>query len=97
MAKKFNDHIGIDWSEIVIQHKEFVGHTAASIRHTFHKVRHSAQRNNKERKHDVSLQEVADYAAEAYQPGKGRESTFKVVRREKIILHFKEKLSFSNT
>merc|ERR1712192_103889 len=33
VAEKFNDHRGIDWSEIVKQYKEFVGHTGRSISH----------------------------------------------------------------
>jgi len=90
VAAKFSDHRGIDWSEIVNKHKEFVGHTSASLRHIFHKVHSRA----KEKKNDPSLQEVADYAAEVYQPGKEKEeSAAMVVLREKIILYFKEKVA----
>ena len=27
VAEKFTDHVAINWSELVNQHKEFVGHT----------------------------------------------------------------------
>jgi len=37
------------------------------------------------------LQEVADYAAKVYQPGK--ESAVKVLHRERIILYFKERIA----
>ena len=90
VAEKFSDHRGIDWTEIVNQHKEFVGHTSASLRHIFHRVHSHA----KGKKNDASLQEVADYAAEVYQPGKEKEeSAAMVVLREKIILYFKEKVA----
>ena len=93
VAEKFNDHKGIDWSEILNQHKDFAGHTTASIRQTYHKVHHLV-RNTKEGKKDVSLQEVADFAAAVYQPGKERqEPAAKVVHREKIILYFKERVA----
>ena len=93
VAEKFNDHKGIDWAEILNQHKDFAGHTTASISQTYHKVHHLV-RNTKEGKKDVSLQEVADFAAAVYQPGKERqEPTAKVVHREKIILYFKERVA----
>merc|ERR1719150_1891066 len=38
IAEKFTDHRGIDWSEIVNEHKEFVGHTSTSLRQIYHKV-----------------------------------------------------------
>ena len=42
----------------------------------------------------MSLQEVADFAAAVYQPGKERqEPTAKVVHREKIILYFKDRVA----
>ena len=42
----------------------------------------------------MSLQEVADYAAEVYQPGKEKkESTAKALRREKIIFYFKKRVT----
>merc|ERR1719430_1030677 len=68
VTEKYNDHRGIDWSEILNQHKEFLGHTAASIGRIFIRIRSHA----KAKKSDVSLQEVADYAAAVYQPGKER-------------------------
>ena len=45
-------------------------------------------------KTNVSLQEVAESAAEVYQPEKERkEPAAKVLHREKIILYFKEKVA----
>ena len=90
VAEKFNDHRGIDWSEIVSQHKEFVGHTGSSISHIFRNIQTRAKR----RRNDISLQEVAEFAAAAYQPGKERKDpAAKVVHREKIILYFKERVA----
>ena len=90
VAERFNDHRGIDWSEIVNQHKEFEGHTGASISGIYRKIR----KNAKVGKSDVNLQEVADYAAKVYQPGVERkEPAAKAAHREKIILHFKESVA----
>jgi len=90
VAEKFNDHRGIDWSELVNRHKEFLGHTTTSIRVTYHKVLTHA----KAKKSGVSLQDVADYAAASYQPGKERkESAAKRAHREKIVLYFKERVA----
>ena len=48
----------------------------------------------KRKKGDVSLQEVADFAADVYQPGKEKkEPATKVVHREKIIEYFKGKVA----
>merc|ERR1719427_1928722 len=55
VAEKYNDHRGIDWSEIVNQHKEFWGHTASSISEIYRTILQRA----KAKKSDVSLQEVA--------------------------------------
>ena len=93
VAEKFTDHRGVDWSEIVNQHEEFVGHSGASLSLIFSNVLGLAK---KKKKGDVtvSLQEVADFAADVYQPGKERkESAAKIVRREKIIEYFKEKVA----
>ena len=38
VAEKFTDHSGIDWAEIVSQHKELVGHTATSLGQAHQKV-----------------------------------------------------------
>ena len=85
VAEKYNDHRGIDWSDIVKRHKEFVGHTSASISRIYRTVLAFAKRG----KSDVSLKEVADYAA-----GKEkREPAAKVVHREKIIVYFKERVA----
>ena len=86
VAEKFNDHKGIDWSEIVKQHKEFVGHTAASISEIYRKMLYSA----KSGKSDVSLQEVADYAAAVFQP---RNLQKPAAHREKIIFHFEKRVA----
>ena len=90
VAEKFNDHLGIDWTEIVNQHKEFLGHTSSSISGIYHQIlRHAKAKNN-----DVSLQEVADYAAAVYQPGKEKkEPASKVLHREKIIMYFKKRVA----
>ena len=90
VALKFKDERGIDWSEIVSQHKEFAGHTGYSLSKLFTKCVRSAK---SQKKGDVSLQEVADYAAEAYRPGYERkDSIAKIAHREKIILYFKSKV-----
>ena len=91
VAERFSDTRGIDWSEILKQHQEFVGHTSASISQIYHRI-HSNYAKTK--KVDVNLQEVADYAAEVYQPGKEKkESTAKALRREKIIFYFKKRVT----
>ena len=93
LAEKFSDHKGINWSEILNQHREFLGHTAASLRTTFQKIQ-SLTKVAKKRTYSVSLQEVADYAAATYQPGKERkEPPAKAARREKIISHFKRRVA----
>ena len=90
VAEKFNDHVGIGWSEILNQHKEFVGQTSTSISQIYRDIRKHA----KALKGDVSLQDVADYAAVVYQPGKQRkEPAAKVLHREKIVLYFKERVA----
>ena len=90
VAEKFNDHKGIDWSQILNQHKELVGHTASSISGIYRNILSNA----KEKKSDVSLQEVAEYAATVYQPGKEKkEPAAKAFHREKIILYFKKKVA----
>ena len=90
VAEKFSDHRGIDWSELVNQHKEFVGHTSASISQIYRKILARA----KEGRNAVSLQEVAEYAATVYQPGnEKKEPASRVVHREKIILYFKESVA----
>merc|ERR1719445_1216560 len=66
LAQKFKDHRGVDWSEIVKEHKEFVGHSSTSIRCIFQNCMKSAKR--KKNAGDVNLQEVAEYVADAYQP-----------------------------
>ena len=90
VALKFTDEKGIDWSDIVNQHKDFAGHTGYSLSKLFIKCVRNAK---SQKKRDVSLQEVADYAAQAYQPGNERkDSAAKIAHREKIILYFKDKV-----
>ena len=86
VAQQYKDHLGIDWSEVLKKHKEFTGHTAGSLGRVFAKCRSSAKRKyNRE----VSLQEVAEYAATVYQPGRERrDSVSKVAHKEKIIGYF---------
>ena len=71
IAAKFSDNKGIDWSKIVNQHSEFVGHTATSLSQIFRNIQIHAKAS-KGGAASVSLQEVADYASAAYQPGKER-------------------------
>ena len=92
VAERFSDHRGIDWSEIVNQHKVFLGHTSSSISMIYRKILLLAIK--KTGKSDVSLQEVADHAAVVYQPGKEKkESAARVLHREKIILCFKKRMA----
>jgi len=74
VAQKFRDHRGVDWSLLVKEHKEFAGHTSASIRRIFYRCLGRAMK--RKNKSDVNLQEVAEYAAEVYQPGKKEGATF---------------------
>ena len=91
VAQNFSDHRGVDWTEIVRKHQEFAGHTPASLRRLFYGCLDRAKQ--KQKAGDVSLQEVAEYAVEAYQPGKERkESAAKIAHREKIILYFKRRV-----
>ena len=93
LAENLSDHKGINWSDILNQHQEFLGHTAASLRNIFRKVQ-SMAKQAKGGTDSVSLQEVADYAAAAYQPGKERkEPPAKAARREKLISHFKRRVT----
>jgi len=89
VAENFSDYRGIDWSEIVNQHKEFAGHTSTSLRQIYHKV----IKLYKEKSEVVSVQEVAAYAEKVYQPGKERrELVSQVARREKAVQHFKTRV-----
>ena len=93
IAAKFSDNKGIDWSKIVNQHSEFVGHTATRLSNIFHKV-HFHARADKGGVDSVSLQEVADYASAVYQPGKERkESPAQAAHREAIISHFTKRVA----
>ena len=87
VAEKYNNHKGIDWSEILSQHKEFVGHTATSISQIYRKMLRNVERGKK----DASCQDVADYAAEFYREKK--ETTAKALHREKIILYFEKRVA----
>ena len=87
LAQKYKDHKGVDWSEIVKQHKEFVGHTSTSVRRLFNGCLKKAKlRKNRG---DVSLQDVAEYAADDRKEKKEPLST--TMRREKVIEYFKRK------
>ena len=87
VAQKYKDHKGIDWGEIVAQHKEFAGHTNRSISHLFRNCQKSARRKINTK--NASLQEVAEYAT-TYKPSK--ESSVKMARREKIVEHFMKRM-----
>jgi len=90
VADKFTDAMGIDWDEIVGQHKEFLGHTRTSLSKTFQYISNNAKRY----KGAESLQEVAEYAADVYQPGKERkEPAAKTAHREAVIAHFKKRIN----
>jgi len=85
VAEKFTSHKGINWEEILHQHKEFKGHTSASLSFIFQKV----LLNARAQKRDNSLVEVAEFAAEVYQPGKEKkEPGGKIAHREKIVQYF---------
>ena len=91
VAQEYEDHFGIDWSEVLKKHKEFTGHTASSLGWIFAKCRKGAKGKYKR---EVSLLEVAEYAAVAYQPGKERKVPFsKLAHREKIIDYFTRTVS----
>ena len=87
VAEKYNNHRGIDWSEILNQHKEFIGHTAASLSRIYRSILSQVQRGKK----DASCQEVADYVAGFYQERK--ETAAKALHREKIILYFEKRVA----
>ena len=90
VAQEYENHFGIDWSEVLKKHKEFTGHTASSLGWIFAKCRNAAKRKYKR---EVSLLEVAEYAAVAYQPGKEKwDSVSKVAHKEKIIGYFNRKV-----
>jgi len=90
VAEKFTCHKGIDWEEILHQHKEFKGHTSASLSAIFQKVRGNARNQNS----DASLVEIAEYASKVYQPGnESKESDANIVHREKIIRYFEDRVA----
>ena len=85
VAQKYKDHKGIDWSEIVDQHKEFAGHTSASVSRVFQNCLKFAKKQKNTT--NVSLQEVADCDAK-YNPTKEPKAKTARKRREKIVEHF---------
>merc|ERR550517_1647456 len=87
VAQNYDDYREINWSEIVNQHKEFAGHTVASISQIFRNCLKSAR---KQKKNDaVSLEEVAECTAERQVR---KDSVGKIARRKKIIEHFQKKV-----
>ena len=91
IAENFSDRKEIDWSEIVKQYPDFVGHTDKSLSKLFHKVHSIAKRAKSG--DSVSLQEVADYASAVYQPGRERkELPAQAAHREAIISRLKNKV-----
>jgi len=88
VAEKFTDLQGISWSDLVKQHKEFSGHTGSSLGTVYRKVISSVK--HREGYKEVNPFEVARYAAETYQ--RAKEPAVKVVRREKIIQHFEDRV-----
>ena len=47
VAQRYTDYKGIDWSEIVNQHKDFAGHNRASIRLLFRSCLKAARKQKK--------------------------------------------------
>ena len=88
VAEKFTDIQGIGWSDLVKQHKELSGHTGSSLSSVYRKV--ISCMKHREGYKEVNPFEIARYAAEAYQPAK--EPVVKVVRRERIIQHFEDRV-----
>ena len=89
VADKFRDHRGIDWQEIVSQHKEFAGHTSTSLRQIYHKV----IKLYKEKSATVTVEDVAAFAERAYQPGREKkEMTTQVEQREEVLNYVKRKV-----
>ena len=92
IAKKFSDSKGIDWPGIVKKHPEFSGHTPGSLSKIFRHIQTQAKAA-KVGADSVSLQEVADYASAAYQPGRERkEPPAQAAHREAIISRLKNKV-----
>merc|ERR1719462_824451 len=90
IAEKYDSHKGIEWSEILNKHKEFKGHTSRSLSQTFSKVRERARVTKK----DVTLAEVAQYAAHKYRQGnEKKDSDAKIIHRDKILEYFKKKVT----
>ena len=87
VAQNYKDYRGIDWSEMINQHKEFTGHTRASICQLYQNCLQAARKLKKT--DAVSLEEVAECTA-VYQARK--ESVGKIARREKIVEHFKKRV-----
>ena len=86
VAQKYKDHRGIDWAQIVSEHKEFAGHTSSSISKIFRHCLGSARRQS----NINSLQDVAEWCATTYKPSK--ESSEKMTRRENIVEHFMKRV-----
>ena len=86
VAQNYKDHRGIDWAEIVSKHKEFAGHTSASISLIFRHCLESARRQS----NINSLQDVAEWCATTYKPRK--ESSANMARREKMVEHFMKRV-----
>ena len=90
IAEKYDSHKGIEWSEILNKHKEFKGHTSRSLSQTFYTVRERARGTKK----DVTLAEVAQYAAHKYRQGnEKKDSDAKIIHRDKILEYFKKKVT----
>ena len=87
VAQNYKDYRGIDWSRMMNQHKEFTGHTRASICQLYHACLQAARKLKKT--DAVSLEEVAECTA-VYQARK--ESVGKIARREKIVEYFKKRV-----
>ena len=87
VAQKYKDYKGVDWSEIVSQHKEFAGHTRTSINELFQRCVLAARKLKKS--NAVSLEEVAECTV-VYQPRNN--SAAKISRRGKIMEYFNKRV-----
>ena len=79
---------GIDWYEIANQHKEFAGHTGASLSSMFTDLLQAVKKSKKGGV--VSLHDVANYAAKERKTSPNNTAQS---HREAVILYFKENVA----
>ena len=94
VAEKWQDQKEIDFVNLVLQHKEFAGHTHISLSHIYSNLLQGAKKKLKLEYTSVTLQDVACYVSQTYKPGmEKKESTAVEMHRESFISAFKEKLT----